>query len=314
LKNENLVPPPGAPSEGTPRTPLDSVLQLLLELFPDNLVYAILDMNMLGIIMFSTVLGLVLSGMEEQGKKLLEVIEAFSVAIQKMVGLVILVSPIGVFSLVCYHMGKAGNFWGVMGGMGLLIASRFAGIIVHGLFTLPLLHFILTRNNPYSILMRATEIWAMAFGTSSSAATLPVTLRVVQEDLKVSPITANFVCTTGATINMDAAAIAYSITAICMSNVVGRSLDIVQMIIIVLTSTLVSVGAAALPSAGLINYIAVMSAIGLPLDIVVPILAPILSVDWLEDRIMTMVNVEGDVFGAVTIQHFLNKNFSKILS
>jgi len=166
----------------------------------------------------------------------------------------------------------------------------------------------LTRLNPYKILASCTQIWAIAFGTSSSAATLPITIKTVEEVLGVSPPIARFVCTTGATINMDAAAIAYTLTAVTLANTVGMDLNFVQMISVVLTSTLISIGAAALPSAGLINYIAVMATIGIPLDRAIAILSPMLSVDWFEDRIMTIVNVEGDVFAAVAIHHHTKDN------
>jgi len=222
-----------------------------------------------------------------------------------MVGVVIWLSPLGVMSLVSFHMGNSGDFWDVVKGMGLLVAARVTGVLVHGLVVLPLLNFILTRKNPYVILYKCTQIWAVAFGTSSSAATLPVTIRTVEEELDISAPVARFVCTTGATVNMDAGAIAYSVTTICMAFAVGMTLNPIQLISVVLTSTLVSIGAAALPSAGLINYIAVMSTIGIPLDRAIPILSPILSVDWLEDRVMTMVNIEGDVFCAATIHHYV---------
>jgi len=165
-------------------------------------------------------------------------------------------------------------------------------------------YFILTRRNPYTVILNTTQVWAVAFGTSSSAATLPVTIRNAENNLKITPQIANFVCTTGATVNMDAGALAYSITAIFMIKVMGFQLTAANVVLTVLVSTLISIGAAALPSAGLVNYMAVMSALGLPVDKALSILSPILSVDWLEDRIMTMVNIEGDLFGAAVINHY----------
>jgi len=262
-------------------------------------------MNMLGIITFSCALGLVLASMEkEKSEQLLYMVDCLSTAVQKMVGLVIWISPLGVLSLVSFHMGSSGDFWEVFKGMGLLIAARFLAVIVHGLVVLPSIFFVVTRRNPFRILAKASQIWVVAFGTSSSAATLPITIKTVEDTLEVSPPIARFVCTTGATVNMDAGAIAYSLTAVCMANAVGMHLNFVQMISVVLTSTLISIGAAALPSAGLINYIAVMATVGIPLDKAIPILSPMLSVDWFEDRIMTMVNVEGDVFAATAIHNY----------
>jgi len=254
--------------------------------------------------LFSSVLGYTLAKLTDQGRPVLEFVESLNLAMQKLVGYVTWISPIGVFSLVSYNLGTTGDFWSAIQGLLLLIAARFTGIIVHGLITLPLIYFILTRKNPVVVLSQMSQAWIVAFATSSSAATLPVTLKSVEENLGVPPIIARFVCTAGATINMDAAAIAYSITAVTIGNALGMQLNFVDMIMVVFASTLVSVGAAALPSAGLINYMAVMNAVGIPLERAVPILAPILSIDWLEDKLMTIVNIEGDVFGAVTVFHF----------
>jgi len=301
------VPPPIDSSSSdpiTPRTPLESIKQILLQLFTENVFRSALDMDMLGIIMFSCTFGIVLATLPaEKSDKVLQLFETLNAAIQKMVGLVIWLSPIGVWSLVSFYMGSSGDFWQLVKGMGLLIAARFTGVILHGILTLPLILFVLTKKNPYKIIVACSEIWVIAFGTSSSAATLPVTIKTVEEVLEVSSPIARFVCTTGATINMDAAAIAYSLTAVTIANSLDMELNFIQMISVVFTSTLISIGAAALPSAGLINYIAVMATIRVPLEAAIALLSPILSIDWLEDRIMTMVNIEGDVFAAVTIHH-----------
>eukprot|EP00026_Physarum_polycephalum_P008890 Phypoly_transcript_08993.p1 GENE.Phypoly_transcript_08993~~Phypoly_transcript_08993.p1 ORF type:complete len:386 (+),score=44.58 Phypoly_transcript_08993:266-1423(+) len=310
---EDAVPPMDSSMSSsdtiTPRTPAESVKQIFLQLFTDNVFRSALDMDMLGIIMFSCVFGFVLASLPtEKSEKVLQLVDTLNMVIQKMVGLVIWLSPVGVLSLVAYYMGSSGDFWDVAKGIGLLLAARLTGVILHGAITLPLILFVLTKKNPYKVLIASSEIWVIAFGTSSSAATLPVTIKTVEEALEVSPPIARFVCTTGATVNMDSAAIAYSLTAVTIANALNMNLNFVQMVSVVFTSTLISIGAAALPSAGLINYIAVMSTINIPLEPAIAILSPILSVDWFEDRIMTMVNVQGDVFAAVAIHHHTKDN------
>jgi len=126
-----------------PRTPLESIKQLLLQLFTDNILKAALQMDMLGIIMFSCTLGFVLASMEpEKSEKVLQLVDSLNTAVQRMVGLVIWISPLGVLSLVSFYMGSSGDFWEIVKGMGLLIAARLTGVIVHGAVILPLVLFL----------------------------------------------------------------------------------------------------------------------------------------------------------------------------
>jgi len=256
---------------------------------------------------FAGFLGYALTTVGEKGLPLSNLITVMNEIIMIIVNKFIWVSPIGVFSLIAKNLGSSGDIISVLKGLGMLIVCRFVGILFHGIVILPLFYFVTTRKNPFSYLKNCSEAFLIAFGSSSSAATLPITIKNSEEKNKLDPRVARFILSTGATINMDAAAIAYTSTAIFLCQVLNIELNFGKMIIVIIASTLVSMGAAAIPSPGLVNYMAVMSSTNIDVEIGVSILAPILSVDFLEDRLMTMVNIESDM----VIAGFLNYYYQK---
>lgn len=167
------------------------------------------------------------------------------------------------------------------------------GLAIHALIVLPLIFFLTTRRNPYSFMMGLIPAMLVALGTSSSAATMPVTLRCLEQKLKVPTTVTRFVVPLGATINMDGTALYEAVGALFIAQAYGIQLTFAKVVIVVLTAVLASVGAAAIPSAGLFTMVLVLEAAGIPTYGI----GLIVTVDWFLDRFRTVVNILGDALG-----------------
>jgi len=215
--------------------------------------------------------------------------------VMKMVGVLIELAPWGVFALLV-------RLFATMGFDTIInLAAYFftlAGIlIVHALVIYPLILKTTTRLNPLVLLAKMRRVWAFAFSTASSAATLPVTLRTVEKRLGVPKSVAGFSIPLGATINMDGTAIMQGVATVFIAEVYGFDLSMTAYITVILTATLASVGTAAVPGVGLITLAMVLEQAGLPVEGI----ALIIGVDRLLDMVRTMVNVTGDATASVVV-------------
>lgn len=220
-----------------------------------------------------------------------------------LVGWVIWLSPIGIFFLILGKLLETGDLLGLLDSLSFYALAVVGGIFIHGLIVLPLIYFALVRENPFKVIRGMTQALVTAFGTSSSSATLPVTMRCLNEmgdsdpTLKIDPRVVNFIVPIGATINMDGTALYEAVAAIFISQLNNIEMTPLTILTVCLTATLGSVGAAGIPQAGLITLIIVLDTLGLPIsDITV-----IITIDWLLDRFRTVVNVLGDSFGCVIV-------------
>jgi Na+/H+-dicarboxylate symporter len=163
--------------------------------------------------------------------------------------------------------------------------------------------FLFAKVSPLRFFMGAREAMLTAFATSSSSATLPITLRCVEQHLHVKPSIAGFVIPLGATINMDGTALYEASAALFIANLVGIELDLAQQLIVFFTSMLAAIGAPGIPSAGMVTMVMVLQSVGLPAEAI----AILLPIDRLLDTVRTMVNVEGDMVGSLVVQHLVKK-------
>jgi len=212
---------------------------------------------------------------------------------------IVLFTPIGVFALVSYIVATAGieaivSLWEYA-------FTVILGLLIHAFVNLPLIAFIFGRYNPYKYFLNVREALLLAFSTASSAATLPVSMELAQEKGKVKKEVAGFVLPLGATVNMDGTALYESVAAVFLANVYGIELSLSRMAVIFLTVTLASIGAAAIPGAGLILLTLVLSSVGVPLEGI----ALIIAVDRFLDMLRTAVNVWGDLNGAKILNRFV---------
>lgn len=292
-----------------PKGALEAMLDVVRGMFPDNLLRAGVEMNVLGLIVFSIVLGAVLSTMGERGRPVLRFFESFNEAVMKIVHLIVWYAPVGIASLLMARMGAAGSdFWAVeVKQLAWYMLTVISGLGIHVLITLPLIYFLFKRRHPFRYLWGMAQALLTAFSTASSSATLPITMECAHNN-KVSERTAGFVLPLGATINMDGTALYEAVAVIFIAQSLGVELTGAQMVVIFFTATLAAIGAAGIPEAGLVMMVIVLTAVGLPPEAA----ALILAVDWFLDRFRTAVNVAGDSIGAAVVDHLEQRDTGPI--
>ncbi|XP_057314300.1 excitatory amino acid transporter 2-like isoform X2 [Hydractinia symbiolongicarpus] len=232
--------------------------------------------NFLGVIVFAIAVGIVAGRMGSEAEVFVKFLSIFNNIVTQLVMLAMWYSPIGIMSLIIARFAEMEDVAKTFESLGLFIVTVVVGIAIHGLILLPLLFFAITRSNPYVYLKGVTAAMATAFGTDSSAATLPVTIMCLEDNLHLDKRITRFILPVGTTINMDGTALYEAVSAIFIAQAVGRSLSAGDYIVISFTSILASVGAAAIPHAGLVTMLIVLDTVGLPSDMV----AVIFSVDW----------------------------------
>lgn len=257
------------------------------------------SLNVLGLVVFSIVFGVVLGRIGERGMPLKAFFEALNEVIMKMVALVMWVSPIGICSLIAAKVAAMDDIVQSLDMVGKYMATVIAGLFIHALIIIPLLYLIVVRKNPIRYFIGLRDAIITAFGTSSSSATLPTTMRCIEAHNKVDPRISRFVLPLGATVNMDGTALYEAVAAVFIAQANGISLNVGQLITTCITATAASIGAAGIPQAGLVTMVLVLQAVNLPTEDI----GLILAVDWFLDRIRTAVNVMGDAFGAGIVEH-----------
>ena len=277
-----------APVQTYTPTEAPSVLETLINIFPSNPVAAMAEGKMLQVIVFALFFGIAISKSGEAGKKISDVFENANVILMKLIMMIVSLAPYGVFCL----MVKLGLSVG-LSEITKLAAYFFTVVgvlIIHGLIVYPLLLMIISRVNPLVFLRKMREPIMVAFSTSSSGATMPVTMRTVETKLGVNKRVSSFAVPLGATINMDGTAIMQGVATVFISQFYGISLTPDQYLMVILTATLASIGTAAVPGVGLVMLTMVLAQVGLPVEGI----GLIIGVDRLLDMLRTAVNVTGD--------------------
>ncbi len=284
------------PELQTPGSPVE----LLLDIVPENVVAAAAEPSMLAVIFFSILLGISIASLPDRPREfLVELFDSLFQAMMKLTSGVIRFAPLGVFGLITRVVGTSGleSFRA----LGLYMATIALGLTFHLLITLPLLLLLLGRIRPRIHFRNMAEPMAMAFSTSSSGATLPVTLNAVENRVGVSNRISSFVLPMGATVNMDGTALYECAGVLFIAQVMGVDLSIGQQAVVVLTALLASIGAAAVPSAGLVIIFIVLEAVNLRGPEVEVLVGAMLAVDRPLDMYRTVVNVFSDSCGAAII-------------
>ena len=278
----------------------ESLADLLLGLVPTNPLQAGASGDILGLIVFSILLGVAVGRLADGPRvHLLGVFEAAFQAMMVLTGGIIRLAPLGVFGLIANAVGTAGlASFQALGWYALTVAS---GLATHLLVVLPLLLLLAGGIRPRVHFRNMAEPLAMAFSTSSSAATLPVTIRAVEQRAGVSNRISSFVLPMGATINMDGTALYECAGVLFIAQVLGVDLSVTQQFVVVLTALLASIGTAAIPSAGLVMIFIVLEAVDLRGPQVDVVVGAMLAVDRPIDMARTAVNVFSDTCGAVVI-------------
>jgi Na+/H+-dicarboxylate symporter len=280
----------------------DSLGDVILRMIPTNPVQAAAEFDILALIFFSICLGATISTMGGgPGDQLRSLFDALFEAMMKLTGFVIRLLPIGVFALIARAIGQMGL--GVFEQVGKYMITIAVGLTLHLLVVLPLVFWLFTRRNPLDHYRAMGSAMAMAFSTSSSSATLPVTMTCVQENAGVSRKVTSFVLPMGATINMDGTALYECAGALFIAQALGVDLSLAQQGLVVLTALLASIGAAGIPSAGLVMIFIVLEAVGLTDPAAYALVGLMLGVDRPLDMYRTVVNITSDSIGAAVIAH-----------
>ncbi len=287
---------------GTAEPPsLGKILKgLLLMLVSDNLLVSASEMQLLPIIVFAILFGALLTTMQGEVNTIVELTEQLNAALMRFVLMLMNVAPIGIFCLVTARFGEAvaeQRFREELEQIGWYFGTVVIGLAIHALIVLPLIYWMVRRENPYLYMAKMSKAILTAFSTASSSATLPVTMECAEE-AGVSKSSTEFVIPLGATINMDGTALYEAAAAIFIAQAIGHDLSLADQAIIAVTATLAAIGAAGIPEAGLVTMLIVLNAVGLPVEYV----GLILTVDWLLDRFRTAVNTFGDSVGAAVVE------------
>jgi proton glutamate symport protein len=294
-----------APTEDLARTmqehysgsPWATILGIVMRMVPTNPVRAMVEGEMLQIIVFCILFGYFITRVPDPYRaQMTGLFEAGFQIMMKLTHFIILFAPIGVFGLVAKMVATSGV--GVFRDLGVYALTVVAGLLVHACITLPVLLVLVGRGvSPVKHLKAMASALLTAFSTSSSSATLPLTMESVEKNAGVSNKISSFVLPLGATINMDGTALYECVAAMFIAQAYGIDLGLGQQMIVVITALLVSIGAAGIPMAGLVMMVVILKAVGLPLEGV----GLILAVDRILDMCRTTVNVWSDSCGAVVI-------------
>ena len=279
-------------------------LQPLVDMVPSNFFNsASSNRNMLQVVFMAIFIGIGLIQIpKEKGKPVQQFFESLTDVVIKLVDIIMLMAPIGVFALIAQTINKvAGNnpseILELLGALGYYMFAVIVGLIAHAAITYTGIMRLMTKMPLETFYKGIAPAQLLAFSTSSSGATLPVTMERCEEELGVSEEVSSFVLPLGATINMDGTALYQAVAAVFIAQTLNMSLDISAQLTIVLTTVLASIGTAAVPGAGIVMLVIILESVGVPSAGI----ALILGVDRILDMLRTTVNVTGDATVAVII-------------
>ncbi len=272
--------------------PLSSVL---IDIIPSNIIDAMAEGKMLQIIFFSILLGISILMVGEKAKPLVSGIEIMNEVMMNMVNIIMAVAPYAVFALIAKAISNLGL--DLLLNLAGYVVVLIIALMIHLFVTLMGLFKLFTGLNIKTMLLKLRDVQIFAFSTSSSNATIPVTLRTVTERLGVNNSVASFTVPFGATINMDGTAIMQGVATVFIANAYGVDLGLSGYLTVIMMSVLASIGTAGVPGVGLIMLSMVFTQVGLPVEGI----GLILGVDRLLDMIRTAVNVSGDATVSVIV-------------
>lgn len=276
-------------------TEAPSIIDTLLNIVPTNPIASLVNGDMLQIIFFAIFLGAAITILGDKAKTVYNFFNEFAEIMYKITAIVMKLAPIGVFGLIAPTVGEYGL--SVLLPLMKVILVVYFGCILHAVLVYSTSVKLFANMNPLKFFTGIAPASLVAFSTSSSSGTLPITIKNTEENLGVSRKVSSFVLPLGATINMDGTALYQGICVLFIAQFFGYDLSLVQQLTIVLTATLASIGTAGVPSAGLIMLTMVVTSVGLPVEGI----ALIAGIDRILDMIRTSLNITGDASAAVVV-------------
>ncbi|RMI00777.1 MAG: dicarboxylate/amino acid:cation symporter, partial [Calditrichaeota bacterium] len=310
----NIIQPGVGAQLGFHETPpelsanVEKIGDTLLGIIPTNPLQAMVEGKMLPIIFFSLLFGFFITrAPEPYNQKLTDFFQGVFEVMMQMTHFIIRFTPVGVFALMGKIVAQTG--FDVFIPLGKYMITVAGGLVIHAVFTLPMLLYTVGRINPAAHAQAMAPALLTAFSTASSSATLPLTIDSVENNAGVSNKISSFVLPLGATINMDGTALYECVAAMFIAQVYGIELSFFQQFIVVITALLASIGAAGVPMAGLVMITIILGAVGLPLEGI----GLILAVDRILDMMRTSVNVWSDSCGTAIIARSEGETDLKVL-
>lgn len=284
-----------------------AVIGHLLALAFVNPFSALVELNIVGIVTNAILIGLAMVLILPPESPLITLIDHINRVIAKILNWVILILPLGIFAIIfdftlklSGDSGAAGDILKQLISFGILIVAI---TLLHGIVVLPTLASLFAGIAPLTLFKKALRPLFVAFSTSSSSATLPVTMKTCEEELNISRGVTSFVLPLGATMNMDGTALFEAIAAIFLAYIYGIDLSMVAIFTVFFMTMIASIGAPGMPSASMAGMQIILLAVGIPLEAI----GLLLVIERPLDAIRTAVNVEGDMVGAAVVQSYLNK-------
>lgn len=257
--------------------------------------------NILAVVTFAMVLGVALIIGGERYKNILHLLQETLELTMRIVSWVMVLAPFGIAALLIKLVATQDLV--ILDSLAKFIALVIGTTLLHGTVILPLILYLVTGKTPLWFWRGAREALITAFATSSSSATLPVSMRCVTQHLHVRPEIAGFVLPLGTTVNMDGTALYEAAAALFIANLAGIELNLVRQLIVFFTAMIGAMGAPGIPSAGMVTMVMVLQSVGLPAEAI----AILLPIDRLLDTVRTAVNVEGDMVGSLVVQKWVGK-------
>ncbi len=276
--------------EGLDYTPKDapSLASVFVNMVPRNPISAMASGNMLQIIVFALLTGTGLTVLGEKTKKITELFEQANTLILKLVEMIMLIAPFGVFALISKTMATLG--WDMMPKLIMYMLCVVGALLIHAVVTYQGFLFAFTKLSPIQFFKNFYPAMTVAFSTASSSATLPITVETAEKRLGVSPKIASFCLPLGATVNMDGTAIMQGVATVFIAQLFGMDLTLMDFVTVIVTATLASIGTAGVPGVGLLMLSMVLVQIGLPVEGI----AIIIGIDRILDMLRTAINITGD--------------------
>ncbi len=285
----------GIPQQEYVPRPAPGLKDVIVNIFPTNPIAAMAEGKMLQVIVFALLVGVAITRAGEAGARIKTFFESVNEILMQLIMMLINLAPYGIFCLMARLFSEVG--WEQILELAKYFFTVVAALVIHLSVVYPTILVLLARVSPVTFFGKMRSTMLVAFSTSSSGATLPVTLRAVKERLGVDNRVASFSVPLGATINMDGTAIMQGVATVFIAQFYGIDLVFTDFLMVVLTATLASIGTAAVPGVGLITLAMVLNQVGLPVEGI----ALIIGVDRLLDMMRTAVNVSGDATVATTV-------------
>ncbi|KFA63824.1 hypothetical protein S40285_07769 [Stachybotrys chlorohalonatus IBT 40285] len=276
-----------------PLTVSQAVVQIFYSFIPNNIVGAFANEQLLSVLITAVVLGFMLPAKSSIMKAVVEIDKIVTTVITWLIQM----APIGVFFLIMPNLFRL-DITTIGYNLGILIGGTLTSIFLHLLIVLPVLFFLFARKNPFTYWIKCSPAWLTAWGSASSAATLPVTLKCVRAR-GVPETVGKFSIPLGCLINMDGTAIYFPMVVVFLAETQGITLTPAQYVIVCLLSTLSSIAATPIPSSSLVLTVMIANAVNVPMSDMYGI---VVAIDWFLDRFRTALNVSGDMFAAPCVQ------------